>query len=96
MSDLQRKNIFRLATAQALGGGNSVIVYATGAVVGDALTPDKSLATLPISIFVIGMAVCTLPAGAIAQRFGRRAVFMLGGLSTHKHSADHRSRSRSG
>ena len=41
MSDLQRKNIFRLATAQALGGGNSVIVYATGAVVGDALTPDN-------------------------------------------------------
>jgi MFS family permease len=78
--DLQRSNIVRLATAQALGGGNSVIVYATGAVVGDVLAPDKSLATLPISIFVIGMAICTLPAGIIAQRFGRRPVFMLGAL----------------
>jgi transketolase C-terminal domain/subunit len=54
-------NIFRLATAQALGGGNSVIVYATGAIVGDMLAPDKALATLPISIFVVGMASCTLP-----------------------------------
>lgn len=80
MSDLQRNNIFRLATAQALGGGNSVIVYATAAVVGDGLAPDKSLATLPVTIFVIGMALCTLPAGAIAQRFGRGRVFLLGSL----------------
>lgn len=73
-------NIFRLATAQALAGGNSVIVYATGAIVGDMLAPDKALATLPISIFVVGMASCTLPAGAIAQRYGRSPVFMLGAL----------------
>jgi transketolase C-terminal domain/subunit len=49
-------NIFRLATAQALAGGNSVIVYATGAIVGDMLAPDKALATMPVSIFVVGMA----------------------------------------
>ena len=34
-------NIFRLATAQALAGGTSVIVYATGAIVGDTLTLSK-------------------------------------------------------
>jgi predicted MFS family arabinose efflux permease len=42
------------------------------------LAPSKALATLPISIFVVGMAVCTLPVGAIAQRHGRRAAFLLG------------------
>src|SRR5690242_19441079 len=71
-------NIARLAIAQALAGANSTVVYATGAIVGNALAPDKALATLPISIFVVGMACCTLPAGAIARRHGRRAAFLAG------------------
>jgi MFS family permease len=75
---LERSNVLRLAIAQALAGANSTVVYATGAIVGDMLAPSKSLSTLPISIFVVGMALSTLPAGAIAQRHGRRAAFMLG------------------
>lgn len=74
----ERGNVLRLAICQALAGANSTVVYATGAVVGDMLAPSKALATMPISIFVVGMALCTLPAGAIAQRHGRRAAFMLG------------------
>ena len=71
-------NVLRLAIAQALAGGNAAVVYATGAIVGNMLAPNKALATLPISIFVVGMAVCTLPAGAIARRHGRRAAFLTG------------------
>lgn len=74
----QRGNIARLTVAQALAGANSVVVYATGAIVGDLLAPDKALATLPISIFVVGMAACILPAGAVARRHGRRAAFLAG------------------
>lgn len=74
----QRSNIWRLTIAQALSGANSVVVYATGAIVGNMLAPSPMLATLPISIFVVGMAVCTLPAGAIAGRYGRRAAFLAG------------------
>jgi predicted MFS family arabinose efflux permease len=73
----ERSNVVRLAVTQALAGANSTVVYATGAVVGDMLAPSKALATLPISIFVVGMAVCTLPVGAIAQRHGRRTAFLL-------------------
>lgn len=68
----------RLTVAQALAGANSVVAYATGAIVGSTLAPSPALATLPISIFVIGMAASTLPAGAIAQRYGRRAAFLAG------------------
>lgn len=71
-------NIARMAIAQALAGANASVVYATGAIVGNMLAPDKSLATLPISIFVVGMAACTLPTGAIARRHGRRAAFLVG------------------
>jgi MFS family permease len=78
MFRFERSNVVRLAVAQALAGANSTIIYATGAVIGDVLAPTKALATLPVSVFVVGMAACTLPAGAIAQRYGRRATFMIG------------------
>jgi len=71
-------DVARLAIAQALAGANAAVFYATGAIVGDVLAPSKALSTLPISIFVVGMAVCTLPAGAIARRHGRRAAFLVG------------------
>jgi MFS family permease len=73
-----RNNIARFAIAQAFGSANSVIVYATGAIVGDMLAPNKALATFPISVFVVGMAACTLPMGAIARRYGRQAAFRTG------------------
>ena len=71
-------DVTRLAIAQALAGANAAVFYATGAIVGDVLAPSKALSTLPISVFVVGMAVCTLPAGAIARRHGRRAAFLVG------------------
>src|SRR5690554_7082711 len=73
-----RSNVARLTIAQALAGANAVVVYATGSIVGNVLAPAPALATLPISIFVVGMAACTLPAGAIAQRYGRRTAFLAG------------------
>lgn len=72
------RDVIRLAVAQALAGANASVVYATGAIVGNVLAPDHTLATLPISVFVVGMAACTLPAGTIAQNHGRRAAFLVG------------------
>ena len=74
----QKSNIFRLAMAQALAGANSVVFYATGAIVGNNLAPDNSLATLPVTVFVAGMAACILPFGQLAKKYGRRAAFMTG------------------
>ena len=78
---LARRNALLLAAAVALAGANSTVIFATGAIVGSAIAPDKSLATLPISIFVVGMAMGTLPIGWIARRFGRRAAFATGASS---------------
>jgi hypothetical protein len=55
----ERGNIVRLAVAQALAGANSTVIYATGAVIGETLAPTPALATLPISLFVVGMAAGT-------------------------------------
>ncbi|MBS0975516.1 MFS transporter, partial [Serratia rubidaea] len=74
----QQRNILRLATAQALAGANSVVFYATGAIVGNAIAPNASLATFPITMFVLGMAACILPFGVLARKYGRKAAFMSG------------------
>ena len=41
---VQRGNIWRLTVAQALAGANSVVVYATGAIIGATLAPAPVLA----------------------------------------------------
>ncbi|MEH2490561.1 MFS transporter [Bradyrhizobium sp. AZCC 2230] len=73
-----RSNVVRLAAAQALTGANSAVIFATGSIVGATLAPDMSLATVPLSMYVVGLAAGTLPTGAISRRFGRRAAFVVG------------------
>ncbi|MGG5574897.1 MFS transporter [Vibrio diazotrophicus] len=79
--DVSRSNLWRLTLAQALAGANSVVVFATGAIVGSMLAPSPLLATLPVSIFVVGMAVCVFPAGELARKYGRKAAFMAGSVA---------------
>lgn len=73
-----RANVVRLAAAQALTGANSAVIFATGSIVGAMLAPDMSLATVPLSMYVVGLAAGTLPTGAISRRFGRRWAFVIG------------------
>src|SRR5207237_10597434 len=73
-----RGNVLRLAAAQALTGANSAVIFATGSIVGATLAPDISLATVPLSMFVVGLAAGTLPTGAISRACGRRTAFMIG------------------
>jgi len=75
---LARRNAAILAAAQALAGGNNVVLIATGAIVGAMLAPDRSLATVPVSIYVLGMWLGTLPRGWIARHYGRQASFFVG------------------
>ena len=75
---LARRNALVLAIAQALAGGNNTVLVATAAIVGTMLAPDKGLATLPISIFVLGMWMGTLPMGMLARRLGRRNALQIG------------------
>jgi MFS family permease len=73
-----RSNVVRLAAAQALTGANSAVIFATGSIVGATLAPSVSLATVPLSMYVVGVAVGTLPTGAISRAYGRRVAFMIG------------------
>jgi MFS family permease len=73
-----KANVARLAAAQALTGANSAVIFATGSIVGATIAPDISLATVPLSMYVLGLAAGTLPTGAISRRYGRRVAFIIG------------------
>src|SRR5436190_23093564 len=73
-----RGNVLRLAAAQALTGANSAVIFATGSIVGATLAPNISLATVPLSMYVLGLAAGTLPTGAISRAYGRRTAFIIG------------------
>ena len=73
-----RKNIALLAGAQALLLTNGIMLVAINGLLGLQLAADKRLATLPITTYVIGGALATLPAAFFMKRYGRRAGFMLG------------------
>jgi MFS family permease len=78
---LARRNALVLAGAQALAGANNTIILATGAIVGAMLAPDKTLATVPVSVYVLGLWFGTLPVGALGRRFGRRTAFQIATVS---------------
>src|SRR5258705_11119526 len=73
-----RSNVVRLAAAQALTGANSAVIFATGSIIGATLAPSISFATVPLSMYVVGLAAGTLPTGVISRRYGRRVAFMIG------------------
>jgi MFS family permease len=75
---LARRNAIILAVGQALAGANSTVTVATGAIAGAVLAPSKTLATVPVSTYVLGLWFGTLPVGALARRFGRRIAFQIG------------------
>src|SRR3954470_5391718 len=77
---LAKRNALVLATGQALAGANNTVIVATGSILGSMLAPDKSLATLPISVMVVGIWAGTLPLGFLAKRYGRRTAYVSGSV----------------
>ena len=55
-----------------------VMSMALAAILGSGLAPDKSLATLPVAVMVIGTAIASLPAAILMRRLGRRTGFLIG------------------
>jgi len=75
-----RRNAFVFSVAQALYGANTSVLITTGGLVGYTLADDKSLATLPISSYVVGAAIATIPAAFLMRKVGRRPGFIVGSL----------------
>jgi MFS family permease len=74
------RNVLVLAALQALLLANNATALTLHALAGGALAPQRSLATLPITGWVVGGAVSTFWASGLMRRLGRRAGFMVGAV----------------
>ncbi|HUL65563.1 MAG TPA: MFS transporter [Burkholderiaceae bacterium] len=73
-----RRQITLLVACQALLYINSVTLITINALAGLALAPSPLWATLPVTSYIIGSALMTVPASLAMGKFGRRAGFTTG------------------
>ncbi len=78
--DQSRRNAFILSGMQALGGANPALVVALSSLVGQKMASSPDLATLPVGIFNLGLAVGILPAAYLMRRLGRQGGYLIGAL----------------
>jgi MFS family permease len=74
----QRKNVLVLSACQATLQTSGVTMIAVTGLAGFALASDKSLATVPLTCYVVGSAITTVPASLLMNSIGRRAGFQVG------------------
>jgi MFS family permease len=67
-----------LLILQAIGAASPPIIISLGGLIGESLSADKSLATLPVSLYNIGLALSMLPVGLLIRRFGRAKTYTIG------------------
>lgn len=66
------RNVGLLAACQAMLFSNNSTMIAINGLAGLALAPTASIATLPVTCWVIGGAIATMPASQYMKRVGRR------------------------
>lgn len=76
----EKKNVALLFAAQALLFTNNTVLITINGLAGYSLATDKSLATLPVTSYVIGAALTTLPVSHLMRRVGRVNGFSIGTL----------------
>ncbi len=76
------RNVWLLFVCQSLIGASAFCQVAIVALIGHSLALDKSLATLPYALQMLGTMCASIPAGLIFARLGRRAGFYLGAAAT--------------
>ena len=72
-----RRNVAVLVAAQAILGAQMSIIFIIGGLAGQMLAPNPCMATLPMSMIVLGSALSARPLAGFMQRHGRRAGFLL-------------------
>ena len=69
-------NVLLLSFSQAISLSGASIVVLLGGLIGREIAPTPALATLPISLMIVGAAISSVPAAMLMQRIGRRGGFM--------------------
>lgn len=75
-----KRNVAVLVLAQAFLGAQMPMIFLVGGLAGKSLASNVCLATLPISMIVLGSMLFATPISHIMQKYGRRTGFFLGAL----------------
>ena len=77
---LAKRAALLLAVASAIGGSAGPVAIGTGGLVGLSLLPhdQMALATVPVSAFILGPTLASIPAAMTMRRIGRRNGFIIG------------------
>jgi MFS family permease len=76
--DKQIRNVLVLSSTQATLQVTGATMIAVTGLAGFALAADKSFATIPLTCYVLGSAITTIPASLLMKSIGRRAGFQTG------------------
>jgi MFS family permease len=74
----QHRNVLVLSGCQATLQTTGVTMIAVTGLAGLALAADKSFATVPLTCYVLGSAITTIPASLLMKALGRRGGFQVG------------------
>lgn len=73
-----KRNVIILVMAQAFLGAQMPMIFILAGLAGQSLASNICLATLPITMTVLGSMLAATPMSAIMQRFGRKVGFITG------------------
>jgi MFS family permease len=76
LTGLLNRNTVVLFLAQFMFVSSTVLLVTVGGIIGSDISPTPALATLPLSLMVVGTALTTVPASLSMQQFGRRSGFL--------------------
>lgn len=72
------KNIWVLFISQPLVMAASPVIVFIGGLISAEMADDPSLATLPVTVMILGVATAAIPAALIAKRLGRKLATYIG------------------
>jgi len=75
-----RRNLSLLAVCWSIVAITNLLNVSASALVGHMLAENKALATLPIALQWVGIALCTVPASYVMSKIGRQGGFMVAGV----------------
>ncbi|WP_298934945.1 MFS transporter [uncultured Ruegeria sp.] len=73
-----KRNVAVLVAAQSVLGAQMPMIFIVGGLAGQSLATNPCLATLPISLIVLGSMLAATPISGIMQKWGRKVGFLVG------------------
>ena len=78
---MQKGNLVILVICQLISATGSIVMVTLGGIIGSTLTGNQALATLPVSMMVVAVAITAVPATMLMHRIGRSRGFAMASLS---------------